>query len=109
MDVAHAGAFSLYIDAIQRTDRLCSEIWKAVETEPEYKDKTNLFIMPDFGRDSDTDLGGNGFQHHRTGSATARTTWMVAMGPGVHRGTVVDRPIESIDLASDDCDPVFLR
>jgi arylsulfatase A-like enzyme len=99
MDVAHAGAFSLYIDAIQRTDRLCAEIWKAVEAEPEYKDKTNLFIMPDFGRDSDTDAGGNGFQHHRTGSPMARTTWMVAMGPGVHQGKVVDRPIESIDLA----------
>jgi hypothetical protein len=86
MDVAHAGAFSLYIDAIQRTDRLCAEIWKAVEAEPEYKDKTNLFIMPDFGRDSDTDAGGNGFQHHRTGSPMARTTWMVVMGPGVHQG-----------------------
>jgi hypothetical protein len=99
MDVAHAGAFSLYIDAIQRTDRLCAEIWKAIEAEPEYKDKTNLFIIPDFGRDSDTDPGGNGFQHHRTGGPMSRSTWMIAMGPGVHRGTIVDRPIESIDLA----------
>lgn len=99
MDVAHAGAFSLYIDAIQRTDRLCSEIWQAIEAEPEYKNQTNLFVIPDFGRDSDTDPGGNGFQHHRTGSATARTTWMLAMGPGVHQGKIVDRPVESIDLA----------
>ena len=99
MDVAHAGAFSLYIDAIQRTDRLCAEIWKAVEAEPEYNGKTNLFIMPDFGRDADTDAGGNGFQHHRTGSAMARTTWMVAMGPGIYQGKVVDRPIQSVDLA----------
>ncbi|MBW4039265.1 MAG: hypothetical protein HIU91_10390 [Acidobacteria bacterium] len=99
MDVAHAGAFSLYIDAIRRTDRLCAEIWKAIEAEPEYKDKTNLFIIPDFGRDSDTDPGGNGFQHHRTGDPMSRSTWMIAMGPGVHRGTIVDRPVESIDLA----------
>ena len=35
IDVAHAGTYSLYIDAIQRSDRLCSEIWHAIEKEPE--------------------------------------------------------------------------
>ncbi len=37
IDVAHSGAFSLYLDAIQRADRLCAELWSAVETNPEYK------------------------------------------------------------------------
>src|SRR5215471_3770252 len=27
IDVAHAGAYSLYIDGIRRTDRLCSQLW----------------------------------------------------------------------------------
>ncbi|HEY1213602.1 MAG TPA: hypothetical protein VGE93_08220 [Bryobacteraceae bacterium] len=98
IDCAHAGAFSLYIDGIQRSDRLCSEIWRTIESEPEYKGKTNLFILPDFGRDADTDAGGNGFQHHRTGDPLSRTTWMMVMGPGVRENVVVDRPVESIDL-----------
>jgi hypothetical protein len=98
IDCAHAGAFSLYIDAIQRSDRLCSEIWRTIESEPEYKGKTNLFILPDFGRDADTDAGGNGFQHHRTGDSLSRTTWMMVMGPGVRENVVIDRPVESIDL-----------
>jgi hypothetical protein len=98
IDIAHSGAYSLYIDAIQRTDRLCAEIWKAVQSEPEYAGNTTLLILPDFGRDSDQDSGGNGFQHHRTGDAASRTTWMMALGTGVRQGVVYDRPLQSIDL-----------
>jgi hypothetical protein len=98
MDVAHSGAYSLYIDAIQRTDRLCAEIWQIVESDPEYKGRTTLVILPDFGRDSDLDGAGNGFQHHRTGDALSRTTWMMVLGPGVRQNTTMDRAVESIDL-----------
>lgn len=100
IDIAHSGAYSLYLDGIRSTDRLCAEIWSEIQSNPEYKDRTSLFILPDFGRDGDTDAGGNGFQHHRTGSPSARTTWMMVLGPAVRQKTVVDRPIESIDLAS---------
>jgi hypothetical protein len=98
IDIAHAGAYSLYIDGIRRTDRLCADLWKTIQTEPEYAGNTTLFILPDFGRDSDGDAGGNGFQHHRTGDALSRTTWMMAMGAGVREGVVYDRPAESTDL-----------
>ncbi|HVW76737.1 MAG TPA: hypothetical protein VHB45_03935 [Alloacidobacterium sp.] len=98
IDIAHSGTYSLYIEGIQRSDRLCAEIWKTVESEPEYKGRTTMFILPDFGRDSDMDAGGNGFQHHRTGDALSRTTWMMVLGPGVRQGIVIDRPVESVDL-----------
>ncbi len=98
IDIAHAGAYSLYIEGIRRTDRLCAELWKTIQTEPEYAGNTTLFILPDFGRDSDEDSGGNGFQHHRTGDALSRTTWMMAMGAGVREGVVIDRPLDSTDL-----------
>src|SRR6267142_2089405 len=55
IDIAHAGAYSLYVDGIRRTDRLCLDVWKAIQSEPEYAGKTTLFILPDFGRDSDED------------------------------------------------------
>lgn len=98
IDIAHSGAFSLYIDAIRRSDRLCSQLWDAIQGNPEYAGKTALLILPDFGRDSDTDPGGNGFQHHRTGDALSRTTWMVALGPGIRENLVVDRPVQSVDV-----------
>jgi len=98
IDIAHSGTYSLYLEGIQRTDRLCSEIWKTIQSEPEYAGKTTMFILPDFGRDSDTDPGGNGFQHHRTGDSLSRTTWMMVLGPQVRQNVVVDRAIESTDL-----------
>jgi hypothetical protein len=98
IDVAHSGAFSLYVDAIRRTDRLCAELWSAIQQEPEYTNNTTLLILPDFGRDADEDSGGNGFQHHRTGDPASRTTWMMALGAGVRPGVVYDNPVQSIDL-----------
>ena len=98
IDVAHSGAYSLYVEGIRRTDRLCAEIWQAVQTNPEYAGNTTMFILPDFGRDSDYDAGGNGFQHHRTGDAASRTTWMMALGTGVREGVVFDDPLQTVDL-----------
>ena len=98
IDVAHSGAYSLYIEGIRRTDRLCAELWNAVQSNPEYAGNTTLFILPDFGRDSDYDAGGNGFQHHRTGDAASRTTWMMALGAGARQGVIIDEPMQSIDL-----------
>ncbi len=98
IDIAHSGAFSLYIDGIKRSDRLCAELWASIQQNPEYANKTTMFILPDFGRDSDIDSGGNGFQHHRTGDTLSRTTWMMVLGPDVKQNVVVDRPIESVDL-----------
>jgi hypothetical protein len=98
IDIAHSGAYSLYIDGIRRSDRLCAEIWNAIEKNPEYKGRTTMFILPDFGRDSDFSSGGNGFQHHRTGDALSRTTWMLVLGPGVRENTIIDRAVDSCDL-----------
>ncbi|GGA67684.1 hypothetical protein GCM10011507_19040 [Edaphobacter acidisoli] len=98
IDIAHSGAFSLYTDGIRRTDRLCAELWNSIQSNPEYKGKTSMFILPDFGRDADSDPGGNGFQHHRTGDPLSRTTWMIAMGPGIRENFTVNRMVESVDL-----------
>ena len=101
IDIAHSGTFSLYLDGIRRSDRLCAELWQTIQTNPEYANKTTMFILPDFGRDSDIDSGGNGFQHHRTGDAVSRTTWMMALGSGreaKRRG----RPARRIDRPGSD-------
>jgi hypothetical protein len=98
IDVAHTGAYSLYVESIRRTDRLCAELWKITQNNPEYAGNTTMVILPDFGRDSDEEAGGNGFQHHRTGDLSSRTTWMIALGAGVREGMIYDHPIQSTDL-----------
>ncbi len=96
MDIAHSGAFSLYLEAIRRADRLVAELWAEAERNPEYKGRTSMLVMPDFGRDADGEA--SGFQHHRTGSPMARTTWMLALGRGAGGGRIVPRALESVDL-----------
>jgi hypothetical protein len=98
IDIAHSGTFSLYLDGIKRSDRLCAELWQTIQKDPEYANRTTMFILPDFGRDSDIDSGGNGFQHHRTGDAASRTTWMIVLGPDIKQNLIVDRRVESTDL-----------
>jgi len=87
-----------YIDAFAAPTvslQISGKLFRASRNTPA---RTTLFILPDFGRDSDDDSGGNGFQHHRTGDALSRTTWMMALGAGVKEGVVFDRPTESTDL-----------
>ena len=50
IDIAHSGAFSLYVDGIRRSDRLVAEVWRAINAEPEYRGRTTMFVLPDFGR-----------------------------------------------------------
>ena len=69
-----------------------------IENDPEYKGRTTMLILPDFGRDSDFSASGNGFQHHRTGDPLSRTTWMMALGSHIRQNRTVDRPLDSLDL-----------
>ncbi len=97
MDVAHWGAYSLYLQAVAKTDRLCGMLWDEVQANPAYRDKTTLFILPELGRDGDRDTA-NGFLNHRSGDPSCRNVWMLALGAGLERGQT-DRPIAHVDLA----------
>ena len=50
IDIAHYGAFSLYLDAIRRTDRLVAVLWRHAQSLPEYRDRTTLLVVPELGR-----------------------------------------------------------
>jgi hypothetical protein len=97
IDIAHYGAYSLYLEAIRRTDRLVHELWQHVQTLPQYRDRTTLLVVPELGRDSD--VAGNGFANHRSGDDSCRRVWLVALGAGVPRGAGTERPIRTFDVA----------
>jgi hypothetical protein len=97
IDIAHYGAYSLYLDAIKRTDRLVYELWQHAQSLPAYKDRTTLMVVPEMGRDSD--VAGNGFANHRSGDESCRRVWLVALGAGVPKGTGTERPIRTLDVA----------
>src|SRR5260370_30935175 len=76
IDIAHYGAYSLYLEAIRRTDRLVHELWQHVQSLPQYRDRTTLIVVPEVRRDSD--VAGNGVANHRRGDQPSRRVWLVA-------------------------------
>ena len=98
MDVAHWGSYSLYLNAITRTDRLTGMLWDEIQTNPRYKDQTTMLVLPELGRDGDANAA-NGFLNHRSGDPSCRNMWLLAMGAGVPRGET-ERPVYHIDVAA---------
>ena len=83
VEAAHFGSYSLHVSGIRTADRLAYELWKEVEANPDYRGKTTLVILPEFGRDPDGSTT-NGFFNHRANEESTRDTWMTGSGCG-HR------------------------
>ena len=98
MDVAHWGSYSLYLQAITKTDRLTAMLWDEVLENPNYKDKTTLLVLPELGRDGDVNTA-NGFLNHRSGDPSCRDMWLLALGAGVPKGET-ERPVNHIDVSA---------
>lgn len=98
MDVAHWGSYSLYLQAITRTDRVTGMLWDEIQANPKYKDNTTVLILPELGRDGDQNAS-NGFLNHRTGDPSCRELWLLALGGGVPVGET-DRPVAHVDVAA---------
>lgn len=98
MDVAHWGAYSLYLQAVTKTDRLCGMLWEEVQSNPAYRGNTTLLVLPELGRDGDQNTA-NGFLNHRSGDPACRNVWMLALGAGIDKGET-DRPVSHVDVAA---------
>jgi len=107
MDVAHWGAYSLYLQAITKTDRLCGMLWNEVQSNPQYKDQTTLLILPELGRDGDMNTA-NGFLNHRSGDPSCRHVWMLALGAGISPGEI-ERPISHVDVCATAADMLGVK
>jgi hypothetical protein len=53
-DVGH-GSYNSYVEVIRRNDVMLGELWSAVEQDPLLRDKTALFVLPEFGRDGSSE------------------------------------------------------
>jgi hypothetical protein len=95
-DVAH-GSYNAYVDVIRRNDAELGLLWQAVQQDPELRDSTTLFVLPEFGRDCNLNQR-NGLDHG-DGSEDLGRVACVAAGPGLAKGRTYDRLVDSIDVA----------
>lgn len=94
-DVAH-GSFNGYVDVIRRNDRELGLLWDAVQADPELRDTTSMFILPEFGRDANLNER-NGLDHG-DGSDDLRKIFCVAAGPDFHQGRTIKKDVDSYDV-----------
>ncbi|HUB00943.1 MAG TPA: hypothetical protein VMA34_21610 [Terracidiphilus sp.] len=97
VEAAHFGSYAMHLAGIRTADRLVNQLWQEIEANPEYRGKTTLLILPEFGRDPDGSST-NGFFNHRANEESTRDTWAMALGAGVGQPTIVERPIRQVDL-----------
>jgi hypothetical protein len=97
VEAAHFGSFAMHLSGIKTADRLAWQLWQEVESNPDYNGRTTMLILPEFGRDPDGSST-NGFFNHRANDDSTRDTWMMALGAGIDKPQVIERPIRHIDV-----------
>ena len=97
VEAAHFGSYSLHVAGIRTADRLAWQLWQEVDSNPDYRGKTTMVILPEFGRDPDGSST-NGFFNHRANEDSTRDTWMMALGAAVDKPQIIERPIHHIDV-----------
>ncbi|MDE3199303.1 MAG: hypothetical protein KGN79_00150 [Acidobacteriota bacterium] len=97
VEAAHFGCYSMHLSGIRTADRITLQLWQEVQSNPDYRNKTTMIVLPEFGRDPDGSST-NGFFNHRANEASTRDTWMMTLGAGVEKPEIVERPVHHIDL-----------
>lgn len=77
---AHEGRYKNYLDAAHRVDQWLSDLWAYIQSTPQYKDKTVLFITVDHGRG---DVDKKQWTSHNSKVPCSHEIWFAAMGPGI--------------------------
>jgi hypothetical protein len=74
---AHGARYLEYLKAAGNADRMLGELWKWVQSQPDYRNQTTLFITTDHGRGK----GKNNWRKHRLLTAGSRHIWFAVVGP----------------------------
>ena len=99
VEVAHFGSYAMHVGGIRTGDRLSYQMWQEIQNNADYRGRTTMVVMPEFGRDPDGSTT-NGFFNHRADSESTRSTWMMALGAAVDKPQIVERPIRHVDLCT---------
>lgn len=77
-DLAHAGMYDLYLQSAHAEDKMLQDLWNYIQSTPQYKNKTTLFITCDHGRG---DKVKEEWQHHGAKVEGADQIWFAVIGP----------------------------
>ncbi|HYM94255.1 MAG TPA: sulfatase-like hydrolase/transferase [Chitinophagaceae bacterium] len=88
---AHAGQYRSYLDAAHQVDAWIKKIWEFVQNDPQYKNKTAIFITVDHGRG---DKKKEEWTSHYNKIEDSHEIWFAVMGPGVKPSGEIKEPMQ---------------
>ncbi|NCU04728.1 MAG: LTA synthase family protein [Chitinophagaceae bacterium] len=77
---AHAGQYRSYLDAAHQVDAWIKQLWEYVQSNPDYRNKTAIFITTDHGRG---DAVKAEWTSHGNSIKDASEIWFAVMAPGL--------------------------
>ena len=77
-DFAHGGEYGAYLHAARYTDDFLRQLWAYLQSDPQYRDKTTLFITTDHGRGAATT---GQWKSHGAQVPGSDQIWLAAIGP----------------------------
>lgn len=92
----HSNNWEWYIESIRENDANVATLWKFLQNDPFYKGKTTLLITHDHGRHLDGHA--DGFPSHGDDCEGCRRLSLLALGPDVRKGHVIEKKAEQIDI-----------
>ncbi len=75
---AHAGRYDLVLESAHLFDGFVKQLWKTMQSMPEYKDQTTFIITTDHGRGS----GLVEWKEHGVEEKGSENIWIAVIGPG---------------------------
>jgi hypothetical protein len=83
-EYAHAGKYDYYLDDIHNIDRMIGNLWKMMQQDKFYRNKTTFFIVSDHGRGT-----GSKWTSHGSSVPHSDETWFLVMGPDTKSNGIV--------------------
>jgi hypothetical protein len=77
---AHHAMYKSYLNAAKQVDDWIKQIWTFIQSDPQYKNKTSVFITTDHGRG---DKNKDQWTDHGQDVEDASQIWFAVMGPGI--------------------------
>jgi hypothetical protein len=78
-DWAHQGRYDRTLDAAHAVDAYLAALWSAVQSDPDYRDRTTLIFTADHGRGRTP----RDWKHHGRDVAGAEEIFIAMIGPGI--------------------------
>ncbi len=95
--LAHSGSWERHIAAIRYQDELLTNLWEKIQADPHYRDRTTLFLTNDHGYHLDGVY--EGFAEHGDSCEGCRHIMLLALGPDIKKGAIVETPAYQTDIA----------